>query len=106
MRLTNTNVKTQTSQVLVHQQAFKSMNGSSQQTAVKAILITQAKPENDKNPYTDLAKKFGLTIEFKPFIHLEPLTAKEFRKWKINPVDYTAVVFTSRGAVDQFFKLC
>ncbi len=82
------------------------MNGSSQQSAVKAILITQSKPENDKNPYTDLARKFNLTIEFKPFIHLEPLTAKEFRKWKINPSDYTSVLFTSRGAVDHFFKLC
>jgi len=106
MGLTITKEKTQTSQVLTHQQASKTMNGSSNLSAIKAILITQAKPENDKNPYSDLARKFGLTIEFKPFIHLEPLTAKEFRRWKINPAEYTAVIFTSRGAVDQFFKLC
>ncbi|MFI5135478.1 MAG: uroporphyrinogen-III synthase [Chitinophagales bacterium] len=82
------------------------MNGTVGKPDVKSILITQPKPENDKNPYTDLARKFGLTIEFKPFIHLEPLSPREFRKWKINPADYTAVIFTSRGAVDQFFKLC
>lgn len=82
------------------------MNGSPNRTPVKSILITQPKPENDRNPYADLARKFGLNIEFKPFIHLEPLSAKDFRKWRINPADFTAVVFTSRSAVDQFFKLC
>ncbi len=89
-----------------HPAASQSMNGSTNRNAIKSILITQPKPENDKNQYSELARKFGLVIEFKPFIHLEPLSAKEFRKWKINPADFTAVVFTSRGAVDQFFKLC
>jgi uroporphyrinogen-III synthase len=82
------------------------MNGTKKQNVIKSILITQPKPETDRNPYSDLARKYGLTIEFKPFIHLEPLSAKEFRKWRINPAEFTAVVFTSRGAVDQFFKLC
>lgn len=82
------------------------LNGNSEKSKIKSILITQPKPENDKNPYFELAKKHDITIDFKPFIHLEGVTAKEFRKQKINPIDYTALIFTSRSAVDQFFKLC
>ncbi len=81
------------------------VNGSSSKTKIKSILIGQPKPENDKNPYTDLARKHRVTIDFKPFIHLEGVEARDFRKLKINPVDYEAVVFTSRGAVDQYFRL-
>ena len=83
----------------------KPMNGSDK-LKIQHILITQAKPENDKNPYADLARKHGIQIEFKPFIHLEPVPAKDFRKLKINPENYTSVIFTSRNAVDQYFKLC
>ena len=73
---------------------------------VKSILITQPKPEGDKSPYFDLAKKFDLKIDFRPFIQVEPIGIKEFRKQKINILEHTAIIFTSRNAVDHFFKLC
>ena len=74
-------------------------------TKVKNILVTQPKPEGDKNPYFDLAKKHKVTIDFKPVLRLEGITATEFRKYKINLYDFAGVVFTSRNAIDQFFKL-
>lgn len=73
---------------------------------VKNILITQPKPETDKSPYFDLAKKFNVKIDFQPFIKVEPVAAKEFRQEKINIQDYTSVIFTSRNAIDQFFRMC
>lgn len=73
---------------------------------VNAVLITQPKPETEKNPYSELAKKYHVSIDFKPFIHLEGVSTKEFRKYRLHPADYNAVIFTSRSAVDQFFKLC
>lgn len=84
----------------------KPINGNSAKSGIKSILITQPKPENDKNPYFELARKHNISVDFKPFIHLEGVTAKEFRKQKINPADFSALIFTSRSAVDQFFKLC
>jgi uroporphyrinogen-III synthase len=74
--------------------------------AVRSILITQPRPEGEKSPYFDLAKKYELELEFHPFIRVEGLTGKEFRKQKIDITQYTAVVFTSRNAVDHFFRIC
>lgn len=73
---------------------------------VKSILITLPKPENDKSPYYDLAKKHNLKIDFRSFIHVEGIPAKDFRKEKVNIADYSAVVFTSRNAADHFFRIC
>lgn len=73
---------------------------------VKKILISQPKPASDKSPYYDIAQKYGVEIEFRPFIKVEGLTAKEFRQSKINISDYTAVIFTARTAIDHFFRLC
>ncbi|MCU0389760.1 MAG: uroporphyrinogen-III synthase [Thermoflexibacter sp.] len=74
---------------------------------VKSILISQPQPDsNEKSPYTELATKYGIKIDFKPFIQVEPLPAKEFRKQKIGILDHTAIVFTSKNAIDFFFKLC
>nr|WP_214653067.1 uroporphyrinogen-III synthase [Mucilaginibacter segetis] len=73
---------------------------------VKSILVTLPKPENDKNPYSDLAKKLNLKIDFRSFIHVEGVPAKEFRKDKINLADFTAVIFTSRNSADHFFRIC
>lgn len=73
---------------------------------VKTILVTQPKPESDKNPYFDLAKKFNLKIDFKPFIHIEGITASVFRKQRINFAEFTAVILTSRQAADHFFRMC
>lgn len=73
---------------------------------VKNILITLPKPETEKSPYFDLAKKYNLKIDFRSFIHVEGVSAKDFRKEKINFADFTAVIFTSRNAVDHFFRVC
>lgn len=73
---------------------------------VKSILITQPKPETDKSPYFDLAKKFNLKIDFRPFIHVEGISAKDFRKEKIHPGDFTAVIFNSRNSIDHYFRIC
>lgn len=73
---------------------------------VKSILVTLPKPENDKSPYYDLAKKFNVKVDFRSFIHVEGVPAKEFRKDKINIADFTGVIFTSKNAVDHFFRVC
>lgn len=72
---------------------------------VKTILVSQPKPESDRSPYFDLAEKFNLKIDFRPFIHVEGLDAIEFRKSKVNLLDHSAVIFTSRNAVDHYFRL-
>jgi len=73
---------------------------------VKSILITLAKPETEKSPYFDLAKKYNLKVDFRSFIHVEGIPARDFRKDKITLSDFTAVVFTSRNAVDHFYRIC
>ena len=70
------------------------------------ILVSQPKPTSDKSPYFDIARKYGVEIDFKQFIQVEALSAKEFRAQRINILDYTAIVFTSRHAIDHFFGLC
>lgn len=72
---------------------------------IKKILVSQPKPASEKSPYFDIAKRFGVELVFRPFIKVEGLTPKEFRQQKINILDYTAVVFTSRHAIDNFFSL-
>lgn len=73
---------------------------------IKKILITQPKPESDKSPYFELQRKYNVELEFRPFIHLEPIPARDFRKQKIEIQNYTAVIFTSRNAIDHFFRIC
>ena len=73
---------------------------------IRKILITQPKPEGTKSPYFDLAKKFNVTLDFHPFIVVEGVAAKDFRRQKIDISSYTAVIFTSRNAIDHFFRIC
>jgi len=73
---------------------------------VENILITQAKPEGEKSPYFDMAKKYHVNLRFESFISVIPIPSKEFRKQKIDITAYTAVVFTSRNAIDHFFRTC
>lgn len=73
---------------------------------IQRILIGQLKPESEKSPYFDLAKKYALTLDFKPFINVEGVPAKDFRKQKVNIPDYTAIIFNSRNAIDHFFRIC
>lgn len=72
---------------------------------VGSILVSQPKPQDAKSPYYDLAERFDIKIDFRPFIQIDPVGIKEFRKQKINFLDFTAVIFTSRNAVDHYFRL-
>lgn len=74
--------------------------------AIQKILITQAKPESEKSPYFEMARKYNLTLDFQPFIRVEGIPAKEFRKQKIEIPSFSAVIFTSRNAIDHFFRTC
>ncbi len=69
---------------------------------VKKILITQPKPDGDKSPYFELAKKYSLNLDFHPFIVVDGIPAKDFRKQKIDIAGFSAVIFTSRNAIDHF----
>src|SRR5205085_6648721 len=80
-------------------------SGNAGQT-MKKILITQPKPENDRSPYFELARKYNIDLVFHPFIRLEGIPAKDFRKQKIDIAYYSAVIFTSRNAIDHFFRIC
>jgi uroporphyrinogen-III synthase len=73
---------------------------------VSSILVTQPRPSDEKSPYFELAEKYGIKVDFRPFIQIDALPLKEFRKQKINILDHTAVIFTSRNAVDHFFRIC
>jgi len=73
---------------------------------LNTILITQPRPESERSPYFDLAKKYDLKLDFHPFIRVEGLSGKEFRKQKVDINDYTAIIFNSRNAVDHFFRIC
>jgi uroporphyrinogen-III synthase len=73
---------------------------------IQKILITQPKPESDRSPYFELSRKYNVVLDFHPFIRLEGIPAREFRKQKIEIAQYTAVIFTSRNAIDHFFRTC
>lgn len=72
---------------------------------IKKILVSQPKPSSEKSPYYDIASRFDVEMVFRPFIKVEGVTAKEFRQQKVNILDYSAIVFTSRHAIDHFFTL-
>lgn len=73
---------------------------------IKKVLVSQPKPTSEKSPYFDIAEKYGVEIDFRPFIKVESVTPKEFRQQKVSILDHTAIVFTSRHAIDHFFNLC
>jgi len=73
---------------------------------IKKVLVSQPKPSTEKSPYYDLAEKYGLKLDFNSFIQVEGVSAKEFRQERINILDYTGIVFTSRTAIDHFFRIC
>ena len=72
---------------------------------IKKILVSQPKPSSEKSPYFDIAERHHVEIVFRPFIKVEGLTAREFRQQKILLSEFTAIVFTSRHAIDHFFEL-
>lgn len=73
---------------------------------IKKILISQPKPTAENSPYFSTAEKLGIEMVFRPFIKVERVSVREFRDQRINILDYTAVVFTSRHAIDFFFQMC
>ncbi|MCD8166367.1 MAG: uroporphyrinogen-III synthase [Bacteroides sp.] len=73
---------------------------------IKKVLVSQPKPASEKSPYYDIAQKYGVKIDFRPFIKVVSVSAKEFRQQKVSIPDHTAVLFTSRHAIDHFFTLC
>ena len=75
-------------------------------TKIKTLLISQPKPENEKNPYYDLAKKYNLIETFRQFIKIEGLPVKDFRSQRIDILEHKAVILTSRMAVDHYFRMC
>ena len=85
---------------------IKCGEGESTTMSMKKILITQPRPESDKSPYFELSRKYNVSLDFQPFIRLEGIPAREFRKQKVEISNYTGVIFTSRNAIDHFFRTC
>ena len=73
---------------------------------IKKILVSQPQPTTEKSPYSELAEIYCLKLEFRPIIKVEGVTAKEFRQERINILDHTAIIFTSRTAIAHFFRIC
>ena len=73
--------------------------------SIKKILISQPQPESGKSPYYDIAERHGAKATFRAFIEVESVTPREFRNQKVNILDHTAIVFTSRKAMEHFFQL-
>ncbi len=72
---------------------------------VKTILVSQPEPKIENSPYFDLQEKQKVKIDFRPFIHVEGVSAKDIRQQKVDLKDYTAIILTSRNAVDHFFRI-
>jgi len=73
---------------------------------IKKILVSQPKPDSDKSPFAEFSERNNVKVDFRPFIQVEGVSVKEFRKFRINILEYTSVIFTSRTAVDHFFRIC
>jgi uroporphyrinogen-III synthase len=73
---------------------------------IRKILVSQPEPQNPKSPYFELARKYNLKVDFKPFNQVEGVSVKDFRQQKINILDFTAVVFTCKTGIDHFFRIC
>lgn len=74
-------------------------------TKIKKILVSQPKPESEKHSYSELAEKNNLKIDFRPFIQVEAVSVKEFRQSRIDLLAHSAVIFTSKTAIDHFFRI-
>lgn len=74
---------------------------------IKNILVSQPVPAVlEKSPFNEIINKFRTNVEFHPFIKIEGVTLKEFRSQRIEILEHTAIVFTSRTTVDNFFRIC
>lgn len=73
---------------------------------IKKILVSQPQPATEKSPYYDIIDKYNVKIDFRPFIKVEPILAKEFRTQRIHILDHSAIIFNARHGIDHFFRLC
>ena len=73
---------------------------------IKRILVSQPEPTSAKSPYFEFAERNNVKVDFRPFIQVEGVSAKEYRQTRVNILDHTAVIFTSRTAIDHFFRIC
>ena len=73
---------------------------------INTILVSQPKPENNKSPFFALEAKHNIKVDFRSFIHIEGVDLKGFRDQRLNLPDFTAIILTSRKAVDNFFRIC
>ena len=92
---------------IIHSEEFRglSLTLNYWTLAIKTILVSQPKPQGVKSPYFDLAEKYKLKIDFRPFIRVEGIHAQEFRSQKVDISEHTAVILTSKAAVDHFFRI-
>ena len=83
-------------------------NASAERTVeykrIRTVLVSQPKPE--KSPYYKIEEKYGLQIDWRPFIHVEGLSEKEYRKCRVRPDEFSAVIFTSKNSIEHYFRLC
>jgi uroporphyrinogen-III synthase len=73
---------------------------------IKRILVSQPKPASAKSPYFEFAERNNVKVDFRPFIQVEGVSSKEYRQTRVNVLDHTAVILTSRTAIDHFFRIC
>ena len=73
---------------------------------VESILVTQARPTDEKSPYFELADRYNIKVDFRAFLEIRGVSFKDFRRQRINILEHTAIIFTSRNAVDHFFRIC
>jgi uroporphyrinogen-III synthase len=73
---------------------------------VESILVTQLTTSNNQAPYDRLVEKYGTRIDYRPFTEVQPVSSRDFRKQKINLEEHSAVIFTSKSAVDHYFRMC
>ena len=79
---------------------------NSRLTKVESILVTQARPTDEKSPYFELARKYNIKVDFRSFIEVRGISFKDFRKQKVDILAHSAIILTSRNAVDHFFRIC
>lgn len=73
---------------------------------IKTIIVSQPEPQSEKSPYHELIDKHNLKIDFRSFIQVDGVSSKEFRQQRVDILEHTAVIFTSRTAIDHFFRIC
>ena len=84
----------------------KSVPKASKSIAIQSVLITQPRPASEKSPFFDLERKHNITLHFEPLISIVPISGKDFRMQKVNIASFSGVIFTSRHAIDHFFRIC